>query len=325
MKDKSSTIFTPMNFLLPSPIDALKMPSAGGASFFIKRDELIHPIISGNKWRKLQLNIEKMRQQHQELMLTFGGAHSNHIAATTEAAALLGFRSIGVIRGEELDQLSSPTLKQATERGMQLHFVSRADYRRRNEQAFHDELRSRFGAFYLVPEGGANYLGMAGCAAIANENKQDFDRLVVAAGTGTTAAGILSALHSEQRLLVVPALKGASFLRDNMAKLLYQMYWDNALVEEKLTQVDFALDYHFGGYAEITPELVRFMNDFRRREGITLDPVYTAKMIFAVSDLDQKGFFKTGEKVLAIHSGGLQGIAAMNEKLKKQGHETIDI
>lgn len=317
--------FTPMKLLLPSPVETLKLPSQSGAAFFIKRDDRIHPTVSGNKWRKLQLNVEKMRQQHQELMLTFGGAHSNHIAATAQAAALLGFRSIGIIRGDELDQNANDTLTRAAQCGMALHFVSRADYRRRHDQAYHDELRSRFGAFYLVPEGGANYLGMAGCSSIVSENPEAFDYYAVAAGTGTTAAGMLSALRSHQKLVVVPALKGASFLRDNMAKLLYQMYWDNALVEEKLAQLHFAHDYHFGGYAELTTELVRFMNEFRHREGFALDPVYTAKMMFAVCDLDQKGFFKTGEKVLTIHSGGLQGIAAMNEKLKKQGHETIDI
>ena len=271
----------------------------------IRREDLIHPFVSGNKFRKLKYNLLEAARQNHTRLLTFGGAFSNHIAAVAAAGELHGFATIGVIRGEELESEinKNPTLSFAANYGMKLVFVSREAYR---HKANPDEIASwqdQFGPFYLLPEGGTNALAVKGCEEILTQADADFDYICCAAGTGGTAAGLINASQENQQVLVFPSLKG-DFLGDEIRKFTAGEKWR------------IISDYHFGGYGRITPELVSFINRFNLENKVPLDPVYTGKMLFGVMDMVRKGDFPDGAKVLVIHTGGLQGIAGMNNKLK---------
>ncbi len=293
--------------------------SDSGIRLLIKRDDLIHNHISGNKWRKLKYNLSEAVQQNHHTILTFGGAYSNHIAATAFACKKAGLESIGIIRGE--DDLTNPTLQFARENDMQLHFVSREDYRKKNDDNFLDALETRFGRFFLVPEGGANGLGVRGCAEILPEREESFDVVCCAAGTGTTLAGLALTLKENQQLLGFPALKGGDFLKDEVERLIGESRLASlSAVEGSIgfdsAQPSFGLitDYHFGGYAKVKPELLDFIQGFTERTGIPLDPIYTGKMMFGIYDLIQKEFFREGSTILAIHTGGLQGWDGMIQR-----------
>ncbi|MEW5675010.1 pyridoxal-phosphate dependent enzyme [Flavobacterium enshiense] len=280
---------------------------------FMKREDLLHPLVSGNKFRKLKYNLIEAKEKGLDTLLTFGGAFSNHIAATAAAGKLSGFKTIGVIRGEELalKVLDNPTLSFAVSQGMQLHFVSRSAYGAKESEVFLEELERLFGAFYLLPEGGSNELAVKGCEEILTEQDREFDFVCCAAGTGATASGIINASGSKQKVLVFPALKG-SFLSDDICKFAKKDNWE--LIEA----------YHFGGYGKINDELVRFLNAFYRETSIPLDPVYTGKMMCGIVDLAEKGYFPSGSRILAIHTGGLQGIAGMNKLLMKKNRPIIN-
>lgn len=284
-------------FKLPSPIQQLNSSflKEKQIDLWIKRDDLIHSEVSGNKWRKLKHNIEQAKHLGFRKVLTFGGAYSNHIAATAAAGNILGIETIGVIRGEE--GFDNDTLSLAKRNGIHLYFVSRSDYKRKTEKEFIDQLEKQFGNFYLVPEGGANDFGVKGCEEILLEVEGEFDCVVCAAGTGTTAAGLCRSLGKE-KLLVFPALKGAGFILDEMR---------NYCSEEQLIQVELQLNYHFGGYAKTKPELIAFYKEFLDEFNIELDLIYTSKMMFGLFDLIRRDYFKRGTKVLAIHTGGVQG------------------
>tara|TARA_B110000046_G_scaffold88676_2_gene96838 strand:- start:80264 stop:81130 length:867 start_codon:yes stop_codon:yes gene_type:complete len=287
-----------MNFFnLPSPIQQLNSVflKKHGVELWLKRDDLIHSEISGNKWRKLKYNIAAAEKQGLKKIVTFGGAYSNHIAATAAAGKLIGMQTIGVIRGDE--GIENKTLIQAKENGMQLHFVSRAQYRLKNEVQFIKELRYRFGVFYLIPEGGANELGVQGCEEIIAEVDQSFDVIAISAGTGTTATGICRQSKNQQ-LHVFSALKGGSFILDEMKQYCSK---------EQLKNVQLQLDYHFGGYGKTKLQQLEFMSNFFEVYGIELDKIYTSKMMFGLFDLIEKNQFKRGTKILVIHTGGLQG------------------
>lgn len=281
--------------------------SLNGVSLHIKREDLIHPFVSGNKFRKLKYNLLEAKKQNQNTLLTFGGAFSNHIAAVAAAGKEQGFKTIGVIRGEELkDQiLQNPTLQFAADSGMQLEFVSRGDYRRKGESYFIAQLQNQFGDFYLLSEGGTNALAVKGCEEILSTSDAEFDFICCAVGTGGTLSGLINSAGTVQKVLGFPALK-PDFLKEEICKFALNPNW------ELLTE------YHFGGYAKINEQLIRFINQFYRDSKIPLDPVYTGKMIFGVIDLMQKGYFPKGTKILAIHTGGLQGIEGMNLKLKSK-------
>jgi 1-aminocyclopropane-1-carboxylate deaminase len=277
-----------------------------GISLAIKREDLIHPVVSGNKYRKLKYNIIEAQQRGHAKILTFGGAFSNHIAAVAASGKENGLKTIGIIRGEELATglSENPTLQFASDCGMQLEFVSREAYRLKNQSAFVAKLHDQYGDFYLLPEGGTNELAIKGCEEILTEPDADFDYICCAVGTGGTISGLINSAKPCQQVLGFPALKG-DFLRDEIAKFAKSSNWD--LIP----------GYHFGGYAKVNAQLVDFMNRFYEENGVPLDPVYTAKMVFGVMDLIQKGFFPQGSKILMIHTGGLQGISGMNIKLKK--------
>jgi 1-aminocyclopropane-1-carboxylate deaminase len=278
-----------------------------GISLFIKREDGIHPIISGNKYRKLKYNIQEAKDRAFTTLLTFGGAYSNHIAATACVGYEHGFKTIGVIRGEELGDKweTNPTLKLAKKHGMQLHFVSREAYRKKNSPNFLEKLKDKLGNFYCIPEGGTNALAVKGCEEILTKTDTHFNIICGCVGTGGTLAGLINTIAPSQYVLGFPALKG-DFLKNDIRKFAQNDNW------ELIT------DYHFGGYAKINLELVAFINNFKKETTIPLDPVYTGKMLYGLIDLISKDYFAKGTTILAIHSGGLQGIAGMNMVLKKK-------
>lgn len=281
------------------PVTEVEDPllSSKGVRLLVKREDLIHPHISGNKWRKLKYNILKAREEGKSILLTFGGAFSNHIAAVAFAGKEFGFRTIGLIRGEAVKPLN-PTLSFATDCGMELHFIDRESYRMKQRPEFIGALEKQLGDFYLLPEGGANPLGVKGCEEILDDTDFHYDVVCCACGTGTTLAGIINSVKSSGvKVLGFPALKGAEFLYDDIRQML-----NGSSVSWEL-----CCNYHFGGYAKTTPELMEFIEDFEKRSNIPLEPVYTGKMFFGIFDMVSKGEFPEGTIVLAVHTGGLQG------------------
>lgn len=281
-----------------------------GVRLLIKREDLIHPLISGNKYRKLKYNLQRAHQENHQTLLTFGGAYSNHIHALAAAGSIHGFRTIGVIRGEPCDPLN-PTLSFASELGMTLHYVSRQRYRKKYEHQFLLDLKEIYGSFYLVPEGGTNVEAVKGTREMVNEIDQEFDVIAVSCGTGGTMAGILAGLNGRGYAIGFPVLKNGGFLRKDISDLVYDY--------NKQSYENWHLEtgYHFGGYAKYQPELIHFINDFKKETGIPFDPVYTGKMMYGLYDMIRKGAFKKGQKILAIHSGGLQGILGFNQRFGK--------
>ncbi len=294
-----------MNQSLP-----LELPN--GISLEIKREDLLHPFVSGNKFRKLKYNLLQAKAENQETVLTFGGAYSNHIAAVAYAGKEQGFKTIGVIRGEELrDKIAdNPTLQFAQECGMQFEFVTREAYRNKTETDFIANLKQKFGSFYLVPEGGTNEYAIKGCEEILTDGDTTFDYICSAVGTGGTISGIINSALPHQKVLGFPALKG-DFLQDEIRKFATNQNWD------------LVTDYHFGGYGKVNEELIAFINQFYMQTKVPLDPVYTGKMVFGVLDLIQTNYFPDNAKVLLIHTGGLQGIQGMNVLLKKKNKTEI--
>jgi 1-aminocyclopropane-1-carboxylate deaminase len=283
-----------------------------GVTLFIKREDELHPFISGNKYRKLKYNLAEATKQNKSTLLTFGGAYSNHIAATAAAGSAYNLKTIGIIRGDELGNnlletiQNNPTLKFASEHNMQLEFISRADYKSKNSSEFNVLLKEKFGDFYLIPEGGTNTFAIKGCEEILTEEDAKYDVICCAVGTGGTISGIINSLKSPQKAIGFPALKG-DFLHHEIKKhILKQDNWS------------LNTNYHFGGYAKVSEELIIFINKFKSETKIPLDPVYTGKMMFGILDLIRSGFFRKGTKILAIHTGGLQGIGGMNRMLKKK-------
>jgi len=283
--------------------------------FYVKRDDLIHPEISGNKWRKLKYSILHAEQQKFEGILTFGGAYSNHLVATAAACQLNNLRSIGIVRGEELTIVSNETLMRCAEYGMELHFVSRSDYSLRNEKMYQEELTSLFPSMYIVPEGGANYLGIIGCSEILAETSNDFDIVVVAQGTTTTSAGVLLSLPEDSTLWVVPVLKGFNSLAEMKALFTYSAF-ESETVKDWLSKIEILNEYHFGGYGKYNTELIDFIESFYIETGIPLDPVYTGKSMFALLKEIQKQDLRN-KRILFIHTGGLQGAKSIFEKEKR--------
>ncbi|MFC4738916.1 1-aminocyclopropane-1-carboxylate deaminase/D-cysteine desulfhydrase [Flavobacterium ponti] len=281
---------------------------------YIKREDLIHPLISGNKYRKLKYNLIEAKNENHSTLLTFGGAFSNHILAVASAGFENNFKTIGVIRGEELfDKIEqNPTLKKAKELGMQFKFVSREDFRNKNNKDFLEGLKAQFGELYLLPEGGTNQLAIKGCEEILTKEDKMFTHVCCSIGTGGTISGIINSSFSGQQIVGFPSLKG-DFISNEISNFVQKSNWN------------IISDYHFGGYGKITDELIRFINDFNSKSNIPLDPIYTGKMMFGIYDLIKNEYFPKGSKILAIHTGGLQGIKGMNELLKKQNKEIIHI
>jgi len=302
-------------FQLPSPEQEVtsRFLKEKGIHLTIKRDDLIHDEVSGNKWRKLKWNIDNAIQSDRETILTFGGAHSNHIAASAAAAKLHGLKSIGIIRGEEVD-LENPTLKKAAENGMEIHRVSRAEFREIEDRDYIESLRHRFGPFYLIPQGGQNHYGVQGCSEIMSELTKDYDRIFVACGTATTLSGMAVANKIGADIYGISALKGGDFLLQTVKSYVKKTFNDAETEEDILAKIHLTTDAHFGGYAKIKPELIQFMRNFAEETGVKLDPVYTGKTAFAMYGLAKKIDLTKTENWLLIHSGGMQGIPAMEER-----------
>jgi 1-aminocyclopropane-1-carboxylate deaminase len=275
---------------------------------------LIHPFVSGNKFRKLKYNLLKAKEKSFETLLTFGGAFSNHIAAVAYAGKENGFKTIGIIRGDELrDKIAeNPTLTFAQNCGMEFKFVSREEYRLKNEASFVDNLKEEFGNFYAIPEGGTNELAIKGCQEILTEEDAAFDFICCSIGTGGTIAGIINSALPHQKVLGFPALKG-DFLKEEIRIFAQNKNW------ELIT------DYHFGGYGKVNQDLIAFINQFYDKNNIPLDPIYTGKMVFGVMDMIERNYFPDQSKILLIHTGGIQGIQGMNMKLKNKQLPIIDI
>jgi 1-aminocyclopropane-1-carboxylate deaminase/D-cysteine desulfhydrase-like pyridoxal-dependent ACC family enzyme len=272
----------------------------------IKREDLTDPYIGGNKWRKLKYNLAQARQQHAHTLLTFGGAWSNHIYATAAAGKRFGFKTIGIIRGEAHNQLNS-TLQFAHDCGMQLDYVDRQTYRKKYSKTFIEELHQRYGDFYLIPEGGSNQLAIKGCAGIVADINLPFDIITTACGTGATLAGIITALSPDQHATGFAVLKGAGFLDKDVKTMLV------ASGRRPASSWHIEKDYHFGGYAKTSPQLHAFIRQFKIDFGIELDAVYTGKMFYGLFDLISKGAFEKGTRIIAVHTGGLQGNAGYPE------------
>ncbi len=287
-------------------------------SLAVKREDLLHEHISGNKFRKLYYNIIAAKEKGYHTLLTFGGAYSNHIAATAAAGKEYGLHTIGIIRGQELGEnlgktlSENPTLAFAHAQGMKFHFVSREAYRHKTEPEFIRELFQLFGNFYLVPEGGTNELAVKGTEEILTPQDKEFDFICSAVGTGGTIAGIINSSFPHQKILGFPALK-ENFLHRDIQKYVHKDNWE--LIR----------DYHFGGFAKIDEKLVGFINMVNSLHNLPLDPVYTGKMLYGIIDLIKKDYFPKGSKILAIHTGGLQGRDGMNLRLKKKEMELLKI
>lgn len=280
---------------------------------YIRREDLIHPFVSGNKFRKLKYNLLEAKKQNHRTLLTFGGAYSNHIAAVAFAGKENGFKTIGVIRGDELSSKISqnPTLKFCQDNGMEFVFVSREQYRLKITEGFLCNLKNDFDDFYLVPEGGTNDFAVKGCEEILSNEDERFDYICCAIGTGGTISGIINSSTSRQKVLGFPSLKG-DFIKKDIRKFAKKENWD------------IISDYHFGGYGKVSEELIEFINDFYKKYSIPLDPIYTGKMVFGVIDLITKNYFPEDSKILLIHTGGIQGVQGMNLKLSNKNLQTIN-
>jgi 1-aminocyclopropane-1-carboxylate deaminase len=283
-----------------------------GIKLFIKREDLNHPELSGNKWHKLKYNLIAAKEKGYGSLLTFGGAYSNHIYATAAAGKLFGFKTIGIIRGEEHLPLN-PTLRFAVSAGMKIHYVNRKSYREKNSAKFIKKLRGKFGKFYLVPEGGTNKLAVKGASEIISSIDLDFDYVCCACGTGGTLAGLVTGLNGRKKALGFSILKGGSFLLNDVEKLIYES------AGKKYNNWDINLDFHFGGYAKINSELIEFIKRFQKITSTPIEPIYTGKLLFGVYNLILNHYFSNGINILVIHTGGLQGLIGMKNKVLRIG------
>lgn len=293
--------------MIEHPVVQVRLDLPFSQEIWIKREDMIHPSVSGNKFRKLKYNLEAARAKGADTLVTFGGAFSNHIAATAAAGELYGMKTIGFIRGDELvDKVAeNPTLKFARDKNMQLNFVTRERYRELRRLHTNADYNAQFPHLYFLPEGGTNSLAIKGCEEILNEEDQRFDYICCAVGTGGTFTGLVNAALPHQQVVGFSVLKGVDW---------------KATISQLTPNEDYEINenYHFGGYAKSTPELIDFINEFKNDYAIPLDPIYTGKLLYGVVDLLKKGYFRPQSKIVIIHTGGLQGIAGYNLRLAKQ-------
>lgn len=292
----------------------LPLLDKAGVQLAVKREDLLHPVISGNKFRKLKYNLEEARKNGHDALLTFGGAFSNHVLAVACAGKENGFRTIGIIRGEELEGKweSNPTLQAARAYGMEFSFVNREDYRNRYDPKWQADLASAYGGAYVIPEGGSNMLGVKGCREILQKGDGSFDIIACAVGTGATLAGLAESCLPHQQIFGVAALKG-EFLEGDIRNFTSRENWTLETA------------YHFGGYAKSPERLIDFVNAFKKNTGIQLDPIYTGKLFFGIFDWISKGKFPKGSAILVIHTGGLQGIRGFNLRQKERRKTQIEV
>lgn len=301
------------------------LDTINGVELWLKREDQIHPHVSGNKWRKLKYYLQDFKGSGKEVILTFGGAFSNHLAATAALGAMSSIATKALVRGEEVR--SNPTLDFCRKQGMEIDPISRKRYDIKDDSEFLKMMEETLPEVYIIPEGGKGSLGVKGCTEILLEVNLPFDYICCSGGTGTTMAGLLLSGYNS-RFILFPALKGGIFLRRAIAQsvLEYEQVFSTGVNGKNLINecLEVAENYHFGGYGKVKPELIDFMNDFYRKYEVALDPVYTGKMMFGIMDMIEKGEIKSGTKLLAIHTGGLQGIKGMNERLEKSGNRKLE-
>lgn len=267
---------------------------------YLKRDDMIHPFISGNKWRKLKYNLQKAQQENKNTVITFGGAWSNHLLATACAGATFNFKTIGFVRGEEI---SNPVLNMCKLFGMELRFITREEYK--DKPQLFEQLENKE-EYFFIDEGGSSLEATYGCKELIDELKNQYDHMFCAAGTGTTAAGIAQGISENKlntQLHVIPVLKNGGFILDEIAKF-----------NSPTKQIQLHLDYHFGGYAKVKPDLIAFVKDYVQATGIMIEPTYTGKALFGLHDLIQNDYFAQESKILFVHTGGLTGLLGQLEK-----------
>jgi 1-aminocyclopropane-1-carboxylate deaminase len=283
-----------------------------GVEVVVKRLDAIDPEISGNKWYKLKYNIAQLQEAGHETLLTFGGAYSNHIAATAAAGHRFGFKTIGVIRGERPPALSH-TLQKAESDGMRLEFITREAYSQKDSEDMKGYFREQFGSCMIVPEGGSNFMGINGCMEILSEEDMNHEAIVLACGTGATVAGILLSASENQYILGVPVFKNGSFLHQEVNKHLYYFLMDQGAAQDYGKRLTLATEYGFGGYGKWDQSLLDFMDKAKTQWNLPLDQVYTAKALYALYDLAEKksALLQGAKRVLFIHTGGLQGLKSL--------------
>lgn len=269
----------------------------------VKRFDEMHLTINGNKWFKLMFNLDEMKRRGAKKLVTFGGAYSNHIYATAAVAMELGLHSVGIIRGEEPKEFS-PTLLFAKECGMELCFISRSDYEERNSEEMKAWVHEKWESAFLVPEGGANYLGMNGAMQMVSEEDFKFDHWLVAAGTGTTAAGLLVQSKSHQKVWIYSALKGEHYMRNEIRNKLIYFFHDEVAADEVLERAVVFSEDEFGGYGKFNDRLIEFVQEMNRVHQLPLDVVYTGKLMHSFFVQNKK---PNDGSVLMFHTGGLQG------------------
>lgn len=285
------------------------MVIAAGIRLLVKREYLNHDYVSGNKWWKLKYNLIAAGKEGFATLLTFGGAYSNHIYATAAAAHELKMNSVGIIRGERSSSLND-TLQFAEDHGMKIHHISRDQYREKTNPAFIQQLREQFGSFYLIPEGGTNHLAIQGCAEFAETilSNIEADYICLPVGTGGTMAGLIRGLNGKRKIIGFAILKNGHFLKDEIAN--YVKNFSGRTFPNWSLQTE----YHHGGYAKVSPELLAFISEMKVSNDIPLDPVYTGKLLWAIMQEIKKGAFERGSTILMIHTGGLQGCPGFSSK-----------
>ena len=299
------------NSFPPSPIQKMNIElfSQQELELWVKRDDLLHPEISGNKWRKLKYNLKAAKEENRKGILTFGGAFSNHIYALAAAGKLFSLETIGIIRGERITPLNS-TLRFAESCGMKLIFISRTAYRERDSLI--EQYQAQYPDHLILPEGGTNLLALKGCVEMIDEIEEQWegrlpDYLCASCGTGGTLAGMIAGMKGRKQLLGFSALKGDFHQRD-IKELLARNK------TPAYSNWSIQTHFHFGGYARHTAVLIDFINEIRKNQGLPLEPVYTGKLFYGLFELAKAGFFPKGSKIMALHSGGLQGIRGFNER-----------
>jgi 1-aminocyclopropane-1-carboxylate deaminase len=283
-----------------------------GYKIVIKREDLIHPRVSGNKFRKLKYIFQEIKEKEMPALLTFGGAFSNHLAATANAGKNNRVHTIGIVRGDEWKEKvhESTTLNYCVSQGMKLHCVSRDIYAQKEQAQIVMKLMDEIPRLRIIPEGGTEPLAVKGCLEILQSKDLDFDVICSSVGTGGTIAGLINSSNDNQNIIGFNALNNTEIVHT---------------IEELTNKKNWSIEngYTFGGYAKIKPTLISFMNDFYQQYRIPLDPIYTGKMVFGIFDLIKKDKWPWGKKILIIHTGGLQGVEGINAQLQKKGHPTL--
>jgi len=299
--------------VIPSPIQNVNHPLLAECKIQldVKREDLIHPLVQGNKWRKLKYQLIEMQRGKSSKLITFGGAFSNHIHATAAAGKLFNIETVGILRGE--DDPNNPTLNFARKSGTKLHFIPRSEYRLKSESTVVQDILNKYPNHFLSPEGGSGPLAEKGIKEMADEiNKEDHNVILISAGTGCTAGYLLKHLDSTKELWVFPSLKG-DFIESEILKFADKSNCSNLKIIN---------DFTFGGYGKTNDVLIQFINDFTASTKIPVDPIYNGKLMFGFNDLVANIKIDVTKKYLWIHTGGLQGIIAYNymadkkEKLK---------